>query len=120
MEIASLKYKMRIELEDRAQVYAEMANNYAYLRRSDETRRYVKAAEEEDHNSSAILLDTGDALLTLGDHDAAMERFARALDAPDADRVQARLAIAKLFVRDGKWDDARQQVGVAFPEGRVV
>ncbi|HLQ51210.1 MAG TPA: tetratricopeptide repeat protein [Terriglobales bacterium] len=117
--IAALNDMMRLELEDRAQVYAEMAHNYAYLRRRDETMRYVKAAEEEDHNSSAILLDTGDALLTLGDHDAAMERFARALDAPDADRVQARLAIAKLFVRDGKWDDARQQVGLAFAEARV-
>ena len=117
--IAALNDMMRLELEDRAQVYAEMAHNYAYLHRRDETMRYVKAAEEEDHNSSAILLDTGDALLTLGDHDAAMERFARALDAPDADRVQARLAIAKLFVRDGKWDDARQQVGLAFAEARV-
>ncbi|PYX89267.1 MAG: hypothetical protein DMG67_15495 [Acidobacteria bacterium] len=117
--IAALNDMMRLELEDRAQVYAEMAHNYAYLHRRDETMRYVKAAEEEDHNSSAILLDTGDALLTLGDHDAAMERFARALDAPDADRVQARLAIAKLFVRDGKWDDARQQVGLACAEAQV-
>jgi len=117
--IAVLNDMMRLDLEDRSHVYAEMAHNYAYLRKRDETMRYVKAAEEEDHNSSAILLDTGDALLALGDREAAMERFARSLEAPDADRVEARLSIARLFVREGKWDDARQQVALAFAEARV-
>lgn len=117
--ITALNDMMRLELEDRAQVYAAMAHNYAYLHRRDETMRYIKAAEQEDHDSSAILLDTGGALMELGDRDAAMERFARALEAPDADRVQARLAIARLFVKDGKWDDARQQIGLAFAEARV-
>src|SRR5205085_4413036 len=76
-------------------------------------------AEQADNSSSTILLDTGDALLELGDRQAAMDRFAAALNAPDADRVQARLAIARLFVREGKWDDAREQVGLAFAEARV-
>ena len=36
-----------------------------------------------------------DALLTLGDRDAAMQRFSRALDAPSGDRIGVRLAVAQ-------------------------
>ena len=115
----TLKDVLRLSPEDAAQIYAQMAHATAHLGRRDETMQYVQAAEREDHESSTILLDTGDALLTLGDRDAAMDRFARALDAPDADRVQARLAIAHVFVHEGKWDDARQQIGLAFAEARV-
>lgn len=114
-----LRDTLRLAPDDPGQIYAQMAHAYAQLHQRDETLRYIKAAEMEGHASSAILLDTGDALLTLGDRAAAMDRFARALNAPDADRVEARLAIAKLFVREGKWDDARQQVALAFAESRV-
>ena len=76
-------------------------------------------AEKTGGERSAILLDTGDALMILGDRDGAMQRFERALDAPDADRVQARLAIARLMVRYGKDGDARQQVALAFAESRI-
>lgn len=117
--IAVLNGMMQLNLEDRTQLYAEMAHNYAFLHRREETLRYVKAAEEEGHNSSAVLLATGESMLALGDREAAMERFARALDAPDAHRVEVRLAIARLFVREGKTDDARQQVALAFAEARV-
>jgi tetratricopeptide (TPR) repeat protein len=110
---------LRLAPEDTAQIYAQMAHAHAQLHQREQTLKYVAAAEREDNQSSAILLNTGDALLTLGDKKAAMDRFARALEAPDADRVEARLAIAKLFVRESKWDDARQQVGLAFAEARV-
>ena len=110
---------LRLAPEDTAQIYAQMAHAHAQLHHREETLKYVAAAEREDNQSSAILLNTGDALLTLGDKKAAMDRFAHALEAPDADRVEARLAIAKLFVRENKWDDARQQVGLAFAEARV-
>ncbi len=100
-------------------IYGRMAHAYAHLGRKDETMRYVEAAEKQGGNQSAILLDTGDALLTLGDRKAAMDRFARALEAPDADRVDARLAIARLMVRYGQDDDAKQQISLAFAESRI-
>ncbi|ABF43608.1 Tetratricopeptide repeat protein [Candidatus Koribacter versatilis Ellin345] len=100
-------------------IYAQMAHAHAELKHRDETLRYVTLAEQTGGEKSAILLDTGEALLTLGDRDGAMKRFERALDAPDADRVQARLAIARLMVHDGKNGDARQQVALAFAESRI-
>jgi tetratricopeptide (TPR) repeat protein len=100
-------------------IYGRMAHAYAHLGRKDETLRYVEAAEKQGGNQSAILLDTGDALLTLGDRKAAMDRFARALEAPDANRVEARLAIARLMVRYGQDDDAKQQISLAFAESRI-
>ena len=100
-------------------IYAQLAHAYAHLGRRDETLRYVQAAEREGGNQSEILLDTGDALLTLGDRKAAMDRFERALDAPDANRVDARLAIARLMVKYGQDDDAKQQISLAFAESRI-
>lgn len=100
-------------------IYAEMAHAYARLGERDSTLRYVQAAEQRGGEQSAILLDTGDALLTLGDRKAAMDRFTRALDAPDANRVDARLAIARLMVKYGQTDDAKQQISLAFAESRI-
>ena len=117
--LAVLNDSLRIAPESAANIYAEMAHAHAQLGHRDETLRYVQAAEREDNESSSILLNTGDALLALGDQEAAMERFARALNAPDANRVEARLAIARLFIRDSKFEDATQQVALAFAESRV-
>jgi len=64
-------------------------------------------------------MGTGEALLTLGDRDAAMQRFARALDAPNGDRIGVRLAIAEVFVRRGHYDDARRQIALGFAEART-
>ncbi len=100
-------------------IYAEMAHAAAQLHSRGETLQYIEAAERNGDGSSAVLLATGDALLALGERDAAMDRFARAMDAPDADRVGVRLAIARLFTREGKWDDAKQQVSLAFAEARI-
>ena len=100
-------------------IYARMAHAYAHLGKRDETIRYVEAAEKVGGSKSEVLLDTGDALLTLGDRKAAMDRFARALNAPDANRVDARLAIARLMVKYGQDDDARQQIALAFAESRI-
>jgi tetratricopeptide (TPR) repeat protein len=100
-------------------IYAEMAHAEAQLHHRDETMKYVEAAEKEGGDQSAVLLATGDALLTLGDRDAAKQRFTAALDAPDANRVDARLAIAKLMAASGHWDEAKQQVSLAFAESRI-
>jgi tetratricopeptide (TPR) repeat protein len=100
-------------------IYANMASAYAQLGRRPETYKYIQLAEQEAVDQSAILLATGDALLTLGDRAAALERFTRALDAPDANRVDVRIEFAKLFVRDGKFNDAKQEVALAFAESRI-
>ncbi|HEY1526611.1 MAG TPA: tetratricopeptide repeat protein [Candidatus Angelobacter sp.] len=100
-------------------IYANMASAYAQMGRRAETFKYIQLAEREAVDQSAILLATGDALLTLGDRAAALERFTRALDAPDANRVDVRIEFAKLFVREGKFNDAKQEVGLAFAESRI-
>ena len=100
-------------------IYANMASAYAQMGRRTETFKYIQLAEREAVDQSAILLATGDALLTLGDQPAALERFTRALDAPDANRVDVRIEFAKLFVREGKFTDAKQEVALAFAESRI-
>ena len=100
-------------------IYANMASAYAQMGRRTETFKYIQLAEREAVDQSAILLATGDALLTLGDRAAALERFTRALDAPDADRVDVRIEFAKLFVHEGKFTDAKQEVALAFAESRI-
>ncbi|HVP63477.1 MAG TPA: tetratricopeptide repeat protein [candidate division Zixibacteria bacterium] len=100
-------------------IYAELAHAHAALHHREQALRYVAAAEKAAPDSSAVLLSTGEALLNLGDRNGAMQRFTRALAAPDANRVEARLLFARLFVEQGKFDDARQQVALAFAESRV-
>ena len=100
-------------------IYANLASANAQLGRRAETFKYIQLAEQEAVDQSAILLATGDALLTLGDHAAALGRFTRALDAPDANRVDVRIEFAKLFVRQGKLTDAKQEVALAFAESRI-
>ncbi len=116
--LASLRTALTYSPDDPF-IYAQMAHAYAQLKQRDDTMRYVEAAEKVGYDQSDVLLATGDALLALGDRDAALGRFARALDAPDSDRVQARLAIAKVMQRDGHWDEAREQIGLAFAESRI-
>lgn len=100
-------------------LYAQRAHAEAELKMRPETLEDVKLAEEQAPDQGAVLLATGDALLLLGEKDAAQQRFARALDAPDANRVETRLAFARLFVNQHKYDDARQQVSLGFTEARV-
>jgi tetratricopeptide (TPR) repeat protein len=104
---------------DEPAIYGKMAHAYAQLRNREMTLRYVAAAEREQPDSAAVLLDTGDALLTLGEERAGMQRFEKALQAPDANRVDARLLIAKLMASKEHWDDARQQIALAFAESRI-
>ena len=99
-------------------VYAEMARAYARLRQKDNAYKAVTEAEKNGDDSK-VLMTTGEALLFLGDNHAAMQRYSRALDAPGSDRVEVRLALARLFVQSGKRSDARDQVAFALAEARV-
>ncbi|MFZ0706856.1 MAG: tetratricopeptide repeat protein, partial [Candidatus Korobacteraceae bacterium] len=116
--INALNQALRLSPDD-PMIYGELAHAYAQLHDREQTLRYVQAAEQYGSDSSATLLDTGDALLTLGDQKAAMDRFAEALAAPDANRVNVRLAIAKVMARDGHDDDAKQQISLGFAESRI-
>jgi tetratricopeptide (TPR) repeat protein len=116
--IQTLNAALAISPDD-PEIYAKLANAHAELHHRDLTLRYISAAEKQSPNSSPILLNTGAALLTLGDQGAAMQRFSRALEAPDANRVEARLLFARVFVREHKFDAAQQQVALAFAESRV-
>src|SRR5262249_32414522 len=116
--IAELQTALQLSPEDPL-IYANLASAHAQLGHRAETFKYIQAAEREAVDQSAILLATGEALMTLGDHAAALDRFTRALDAPDANRVDVRMEFAKLFVKQGKLNDARQEVALAFAESRI-
>jgi tetratricopeptide (TPR) repeat protein len=116
--IQTLNEALRLAPDDPL-IYSEMAHAHAQMRHRAETLQYVQAAERAGGDRSAIFLNNGEALLELGDQPGAMQRFARALQAPDADKVSARLLIARLFVQQHRFDDARQQVGLGFAEARV-
>lgn len=104
---------------DDPEIYAQLANAHAELHHRDQTLHYIAAAEKQSPNSSPVLLNTGTALFTLGDQNAAMQRFTRALNAPDANRVEARLLFARVFVHEHKFNTAQQQIALAFAESRV-
>jgi tetratricopeptide (TPR) repeat protein len=116
--IAELEDTLRLSPDDPL-IYADLAAAHAQLHHQKETFQYIEAAERQANDQSGIFMATGEALLTLGDRNAAMERFTKALEAPDANRVDVRLEFAKLFVREGKFETAKQQVALAFAESRV-
>jgi tetratricopeptide (TPR) repeat protein len=104
---------------DNPQVYALMAEIYAKEGNRDETIHNVQSAERLGGNRIEILTATGGALLTLGDRDAAMKRFSRALEIPGGDRIGVRLSIADIFVRQADYDDAHREIALGFAEARL-
>lgn len=119
-------------------ISALFARSYAQLQDREQTLRYVQLAEQQvqqvpaatDAKSgqntgsgqkpavkeSAIFLSTGAALSVLGDQDAAMERFRKALAAPESDRVSVRLAIAEIMAHKDHAEDAKRQIALALME----
>jgi tetratricopeptide (TPR) repeat protein len=100
-------------------IYARLAQTYAKLGRQQETIDFAVKAETISNGRSTVEMAVGEAFLTLGNRDAAMERFSRALDDENGDSVSTRMAIARLFAREGRVEDAREQIGIAFAEARV-
>jgi tetratricopeptide (TPR) repeat protein len=99
-------------------LYAEMARDYAQLR--DRSNAYKAIADAEKRGDDMkVLMATGEALLLMGDNHGAMQRYSRALDAPGADRIEVRLALARLFAQSGRRRDAQDQVAFAMAESRV-
>ena len=100
-----------------AQVYAQMGNQQQTLQNAQEAENL--AAKSTGKDQSGVFMTTGEAFLTLGQQDAAMQRFSRALDTPEGDAIETRLALARLFQREGRWEEARQQVALGFAEARL-
>lgn len=96
----------------RAQIYAKEGERSPAMRN-------IQLAEKYGENDLDTLMATGDALLMLGDRDAAMQRFARALDTPNGDRLGVRLSIAQVFLRQGHYDEARRQIAIGFAEAHA-
>jgi tetratricopeptide (TPR) repeat protein len=117
--IQLLRTSVGLSKEDDALVYAQLARSYAQSHRRDEAMQAVRSAEQNSGENSRVLMATGDALMIIGEHQAAMDRYARALDAPNSDRVGTRLALARLFAESGHPDETQQQVSLGFAESRV-
>jgi tetratricopeptide (TPR) repeat protein len=115
---AALDKAVKIAPSDPA-VYALMAQVHAKQGNREQTLRDIQSAEQLGGNRVEILTATGDALLTLGDRNAALQRFARALDAPNGDRLGVRLEVAQIFLRQGHSDEARRQIVIGFAEARI-
>jgi tetratricopeptide (TPR) repeat protein len=116
--IAALVVAEKLSPNDAA-IYALKAQVHAKEGLRQETLRDIQLAEQYGNDRVEIWMATGDSLLVLGDHDAAMQRFARAIDLPSPDRVGVRLAIAQVFVRQRHYDDARRQIALGFAEARA-
>jgi tetratricopeptide (TPR) repeat protein len=116
--ISTLKGAIGLTPDQNALVYAQMARSYAQLHDRKDAYQAVASAEKNS-NDSKVLMSTGEAFLIMGENDAAMQRYARALDAPGADRVEVRLALARLFAESGRRNDAQQQVAFALAEARI-
>lgn len=116
--IAALNTAASLSPSDPA-IYALMAQVHAKQGNREQTLRDIQSAEKFGGDRVAILTATGDALLTLGDTNAAMQRFSRALDVPGGNRIAVRLEIAEIFIRQGHWDEAHRQIALGFAEARL-
>jgi tetratricopeptide (TPR) repeat protein len=110
-----------------ADIDAMLARSYASLDDRGNTMHYVELAEKNatapppNPNSdpsklSNIYVETGMALNTIGEQNAALQRFTRALDSPHGDRVAVRLAIAQTMAEQGHDNDAERQVALGLME----
>lgn len=113
-------------LPQNAAVHALMARAYANLQERPLAMQQVQLAERYAERSPGnagpgakpgdIYVATGEALDVLGDRNAAMERFGRALAARGSNRVNVRLAIAQLMAQQGQRSEAQRQIALAQME----
>jgi tetratricopeptide (TPR) repeat protein len=121
--IAELQHAVEDSPES-GDAYALLARAWASVQDRPNTLKYVGLAEQravlspadEDGGSTlqgSIYLATGQALSTLGDRDAAMERFRKSLVSAGSDRASVRIAIAHIMAAQGHTDDAERQIALA-------
>ncbi|HZP62336.1 MAG TPA: tetratricopeptide repeat protein [Terriglobales bacterium] len=120
--ITELKAAQALAPDD-SQAPAQLARVYAQLKDKQQTLQYIAESDKhfattDSRKQSDVLITGGEALQLIGETDAAMDRFSRALTAPDADRFSVRLAVARLMSSQGQYDGARRQIALAFMESR--
>jgi tetratricopeptide (TPR) repeat protein len=116
--VAALNAALKLSPNE-AEIYALMAQIHAKQGDRDQTFRDIQEADRFGGNRVEVITATGDALLTLGERDAAMQRFSKALAVPGGNRIVIRLALAQVFLRQGHADEARRQVALGFAEARI-
>jgi len=128
--IAELQNAQRFSPSD-PNISAMLARSYASLGDRDQTYHYVQLAERQAESApppqgpfdqsveAATLVATGEALSTLGEQKAAMERFRKALQTPRGNRVDVRLAIAQTMAEQGHEEDAQREIALALMEATV-
>jgi tetratricopeptide (TPR) repeat protein len=109
-------------------ISAMLARSYADLGERDQTFHYIQLAETQaqaapppqgpfgESVQSATFVSTGEALGTLGEQNAAMERFRKALQIPQSNRVSVRLAIAQTMAQQGHDEEAQREIALALME----
>ncbi len=102
-----------------ARVYAMRAQVHAKMGDKSDALHDIQLAEQYGNGEVDILMATGAALLSMGEENAAMQRFSRALDTPKGDRLGVRLAVAEVFMRQGHYDEVRRQLALGFAEARI-
>lgn len=116
---------------DDPNISAMLARSNANLGNRGETLHFVQLAEQQAASAPApknpydtsvlsdTLISTGEALDTIGDQKAAVDRFRKALDIPQSNRVAVRLAIAQSMAQQGHDDDAEREVSLALIEAQT-
>jgi len=95
-------------------VNAQLARAYAHVGDREHTMASIKTAEAE--GPATVYVSTGEALSVLGEDDAAMKRFERALSTSQSDRVGVRLAVGHLMLNQGDVAGAKRQITLAMME----
>jgi tetratricopeptide (TPR) repeat protein len=101
------------------EIYALRSQIEAKQNNREAAHRDIQLAERYGNSQSKILMATGEAFLILGERDAAMQRFSRALELPGENRVGVRLALARLFAERGEYSAVHRQIALGFAEARA-
>jgi len=96
------------------QVNAQLARAYAHIGDREHTMESIQAAEAT--GPGTVYVSTGEALSILGEDDAAMMRFERALSTSNDDRIGVRLAVGHLMLNQGDVAGAKRQITLAMME----
>ncbi len=123
------QYRPAIDALNRAARYspqdpnpdAMLASAYAHLNDRQQALHFANIAEQRASSSpgpvrSSVYVTTGQALSSLGDQTAAMQRFSKALAVKGSDRVGVRLAIAQLMAQQNHPHAAERQVALGMME----
>ena len=101
-------------------ILAQLGRSYAKLGRAEDAAQAVVSAQRLGGRDYKVLLVSADAMRIMKQNEQAMTIYSRALETADDDRLEVRLALARLFAEEGKTADAQQQVALGFAEARVA